>query len=259
MMVLRLLIFVLAAGAAGAAAWLSTQTEPERIEVPVAVASEQVPTMDVLVASGDIASGSVLSPENVRWEPWPQPNLNEAFITRDKRAEAVSELSGSFVNTPFVAGEPIREARLMATNVNLLSNKLAPGKRAVAVKITAESTAGGFILPGDRVDVIRTSTIDGGDGGQSRNESQIIIANVRVLAIDQTAVQSAEGTVLGKTATLELAPKEAEQIVAAEASGMLSLALRAVADHYQSETAQLERNRKVRIHRASQTSVVTVD
>lgn len=257
MMVLRLAIFLLAAGAAGAAAWLSMQTEPQQ-PVQITVAPEKVPTVDVLVAAGNISSGSVLAPENVRWEPWPQTNVNDTFIRRDQQPEAVSELGGTFVNTPFVAGEPIREARLAATNVNLLSNKLAPGKRAVAVKVTAESTAGGFILPGDRVDVIRTSTRNG-DGGEARNESQIIITNARVLAIDQTASQTAEGTVLGKTATLELAPEEAEEIVAAEASGMLSLALRAVADHYQSETALLDRTRKVRIHRAAETSVVTVE
>jgi pilus assembly protein CpaB len=257
MIVLRLAIFLLAAGAAGMAAWLSMQGEPQPLP-QLAAAPEKVPTTDVLVASGNIASGSVLAPENVRWEPWPQPNLNESFITRDKRPDAMSELSGTFVNTPFVAGEPIREARLAATNVNLLSNKLASGKRAVAVKVTAESTAGGFILPGDRVDVIRTATRNGADGA-ARSDSQIIITNARVLAVDQTASQSAEGTALGKTATLELTPTEAEEIISAEASGMLSLALRAVADHYQSETALLDRVRTVRIHRAAETSIVTVE
>ncbi len=256
MLVLRLMIFLLAAGAAGGAAWLSMQGEPQP-PAQLAVAPEKVPTSEVLVAAGNITSGSVLAPENVRWEPWPKPNVNETFITRDKRPDAVSELGGTFVNTPFVAGEPIREARLAATNVNLLSNKLAPGKRAVAVKVTAESTAGGFILPGDRVDVIRTATRNGADG-DPRSESQIIITNARVLAVDQTASQAAEGTVLGKTATLELTPREAEEIVSAEASGMLSLALRALADHYQSETALLDRTRTVRIHRATQTSIVSV-
>ena len=258
MMILRLLIFVLAAGAAGGAAWLSTRSEPPApVEVSVA-AAERIATRDVLIAGGDIKSGEILSPDNLRWEAWPEANMNESFITREVRPEAITELSGTFVNSAFVTGEPIRDARLMATNVNLLSNKLAAGKRAVAVKVTAESTAGGFILPGDRVDVIRTSTA-GGEGEDTRNKSQIIISNARVLAIDQTAVQTPDGIVVGKTATLELAPGEAELIIAAEASGMLSLALRAVADHAQSETtAQLEQTRTVRIHRATQTSTVTL-
>jgi pilus assembly protein CpaB len=256
MMVVRLLIFLLAAGAAGGAAWLSTQSEPAPAPIAVVAAAERIATRDVLVAGSDIKSGEILSPDNVRWEAWPQANLNETFITRDSRPQAITELSGTFVNTPFVSGEPIRDARLMATNANLLSNKLAPGKRAVAVKVTAESTAGGFILPGDRVDVIRTSTV--AEAENARSVSQIIIPNARVLAIDQTAVQTPDGIVVGKTATLELEPHEAELIVAAEASGMLSLALRAVADHAQSESAELEEAKVVRIHRATQTSTVTL-
>jgi pilus assembly protein CpaB len=258
MMIMRLMVFVLAAGAAGGAAWLSTRTEPAPVAAVPVAAAQRIETREVLVARSDIKSGEILSPDNLRWEAWPEANLNETFITRDKRPAAMTELSGTFVNTPFVSGEPIRDARLMATNVNLLSNKLAPGKRAVAVKVTAESTAGGFILPGDRVDVIRTSTTAGAEGQDPRNKSQIIIANVRVLAIDQTAVQTPDGIVVGKTATLELAPGETELIVAAEASGMLSLALRAVADHAQGETAELEEPKTVRIHRATQTSTVTL-
>ena len=71
-------------------------------------------------------------------------------------------------------------------------------------------------------------------------------------------MQTPDGIVVGKTATLELTPDESELIVAAEASGMLSLALRAIADHAQGETAELEHVRTVRIHRASQTSTVTL-
>lgn len=256
MMFVRLLVFVFAAGAAGAAAWLSTRHEPEQVAVAVAAPAD-IAVREVLVAGGDIKSGEILSPDNLRWEAWPEANLNEAFITQDARPDAMSELSGTFVNTPFVSGEPIRDARLLATNANLLSNKLAPGKRAVAVRVTAESTAGGFVLPGDRVDVIRTSTVSG-ENGTEQNQSQIIITNARVLAIDQTAVQTPEGIVVGKTATVELAPDEAELIIAAEASGNLSLALRAIADHAKTETAELPQIKTVRVHRAAQTSSVTL-
>ena len=144
----------------------------------------------------------------------------------------------------------------METNGNLLSNRLTPGMRAVAVKVSAENSAGGFILPGDRVDVIRTSSVS--DEAGTKNESHIIIANARVLAIDQIDVQRPEGTALGKTATLELSPSETELIMSAEASGMLSLALRAVTDHAETAAAETERTRTVRIHRATQTSTVTL-
>lgn len=230
-MILRIAIFVIALAAAGGAAVLSMNLS-DRQELAEALPEREIPTRDVLVAAVPITSGEVLSPTNLRWQPLPENNLNDQYILRDEKPEAIVELSGSFVNRSFGGNEPIREERLMETNINLLSNKIASGNRGVAVKISAENTAGGLILPGDRVDVIHTTThAPAAPGEQTRNESHIIIPNVRVLAIDQTAVQSPEGTAVGKTATLELSPDDAERIMASEASGLLSLALRAVADH----------------------------
>lgn len=256
-MLLRICLVIVAVVAAGGAAFLSMQaTSRPPVEQ---VAQQEIPTRDVLVAAGKIRGGEVLSPDKVRWQPWPVTTLNDQYITRDAQPQAVAELSGSFVNRSFEDGEPVRAERLMETNINLLSNKIASGKRAAAVKVSAESTAGGFILPGDRVDVIHTTTAPVSTGEPPRNESAIIISNVRVLAIDQTAVQSPEGSAIGKTATLELSPDEAERIMAAEASGMLSLALRAVTDHAdEPEPFVAEVTRTVRIHRGADTSTVTL-
>ncbi|MFK7943624.1 MAG: Flp pilus assembly protein CpaB, partial [Paracoccaceae bacterium] len=197
-MVLRIFIFAFALIAAGAAAWIATTMNAN--QQAEQVVQQEAPTKDVLVAAAPISGGEVISPDRVRWQPWPETTLNEQYILREEQPEALSELSGSFVNRAFGAGEPIRSERLMETNINLLSNKISPGMRAVAVKITAENTAGGFVLPGDRVDVIHTITTVEGQGQPARNESQIIIRNARVLAIDQTAVQTPEGSVLGQTA-----------------------------------------------------------
>lgn len=260
-MVMRILIFLIASAAAGGAAWLTTQTgadTPPRVEVHTA----EIPTRDVLVASGDIPAGEVLAPDKLRWEAWPEPNLNAQFITRSARPDAMQELSGTFVNNGFAAGEPIRDERLMAANANLMSNKIEPGMRAASVKISAESAAGGFILPGDRVDVIHTVTVPGPEGQPPRNESRIIISNVRVLAIDQVAVQTPEGTAVGKTATLELTPADTARIMGAEASGLLSLALRATTDHVAAEIIQQETTPKaaptVVVRRRGESSIITL-
>ena len=259
-MTMRILIFIVSLCAAGGAGWLTLnmnqQNGPEQLGE---VTPEVTPKVDVLGAVQAITAGEVLTAEALRWQPWPETQLNDQFVTHATQPQAISELTGSFVNRAFAPGEPIREDRLMETNANLLSNKITTGMRAAAVKITAENTAGGFILPGDRVDVIHTITRTQDDGKNKQNESRIIIANARVLAIDQTAVQSPEGSAIGKTATLELAPKEAERIMAAEASGMLSLVLRAVADHDTQEApVQPQAIRTVRIHRATETSTVTL-
>lgn len=281
-MLLRVLILVLAIGAAGSAAWLTLRVTAEEAPIVMTAEPQPISTVEILVAMDDIAGGAVLSPDKLRWESWPEDKVNEQYIARQARPDAVAELSGAFVNGGFVAGEPIRQARLAQVNANLLSAKLEPGKRGVAVKVTAESAAGGFILPGDRVDVIHTATVPGRDGAPPRNESRLLLANIRVMAIDQTAVQSPEGSVLGKTATLEVTPLQAEQVMAAEASGQLSLALRAVADHAEvieyvepepdpdpepvaeavaapEPAAEPERARSVRVNRAAQTTIVTFE
>lgn len=258
-MMLKVFIFLLASAAAGGAAWLTTQTGTESATAQDEARTAPVPMVDVLVSAADISGGEILSPDKLRWEPWPEQTVNEKFITRRARPEAMQELAGTFLNSGFAADEPIREARLMAANKNLLSNKIEAGKRAAAVKVSAESAAGGFILPGDRVDVIQTVTIPGSDSQASRNQSRIIIANVRVLAIDQTAAQTPEGTAVGKTATLELLPGDVERIMAAEASGMLSLTLRSVADHGE-HTAVVRSDpvRSVLVRRRGESSTVTL-
>lgn len=259
-MFLRAFIFLIASAAAGGAAWLTAQTGAQNAPAQVQVQTAEIPTVDVLVAAANIPGGDVLSPEAVRWEPWPEAHVSDRFITRPDRPEAIEELAGTFLNSGFAVGEPISKSRLMAVNENMLSNKIEPGMLAAAVKVSAESAAGGFILPGDRVDVIHTMNTAGGEGQPARNNSRIIISNVRVLAIDQTAAQTPEGTVLGKTATLELSPPDAARIMSADASGLLSLALRSMSDHTAEPVVIGEETpaSTVVVRRRGESSVVTV-
>ena len=109
---------------------------------------------------------------------------------------------------------------------------LPKGRRAISVRISAETGAGGFILPNDKVDVILTRKLSGGAGGGERQLSETVLSNVRVLAVDQTFKQDEKGeqVVVGKTATLELELAQAEVMAMAESSGQLSLALRSIAE-----------------------------
>jgi pilus assembly protein CpaB len=132
-----------------------------------------------------------------------------------------------------------------------LSAILPSGKRAAAVRVTAQSTAGGFILPNDRVDVVHT----GASGDNT--VSQTILRNIRVLAIDQTVEErDGERVVVGKTATLELDPAQVEIITAAETSGTVSLALRSMADVGEEDDTEHRRTGIVRIFRSGQSQLV---
>jgi pilus assembly protein CpaB len=129
------------------------------------------------------------------------------------------------------AGEPLRKSKLVGNGKSFMSSILPAGRRAIATQIAADTSAGGFILPNDFVDVIMTRRADSGTGTGYVTET--ILKNIKVLAIDQTIQEDEEGkkVKVGDTATLELTPQQAEIItVAQQMADRLTLALRSVAD-----------------------------
>lgn len=228
----RLIVLGVALAAGGLAALLagrSGETPPP--PPPVA----KLETVDVLVASADIGQGTVVKPEELRWQMWPAASAGPSFIRKSERPNAIEDISGMLVRGgTFFAGEPIQESRLVkAGAAGYLSAILPAGKRAVATEISAETSAGGFVVPGDYVDVIlarRDREAEKQNGVESYT-SETIISKVRVLAVDQTVEdKNGQKVVVGRTVTLELTPRQAETIVAAKQMGQLSLALRSVVD-----------------------------
>src|SRR5207253_4685598 len=150
-----------------------------------------------------------------------------------ERPEAINDVVGSIARAPFIAGEPVREPKLVKPNGSgFMAAMLPTGMRAVSTEISPETGAGGFILPNDRVDVILSKREKNPDrtGGDIVN-SEIILPNVRVLAIDQAPKEKdGQNAVVGKTVTLELKPEQAETLARSRQSGTLSLALRSIAD-----------------------------
>jgi pilus assembly protein CpaB len=193
-----------------------------------------LPTVDVLVAKSDIGLGQSVKPEDLQWQSWPTATASNTFIRRTDRPEATSQLTGSIARSPFIAGEPIREPKLVkADGSGFMAAILPSGMRAISTEISPETGAGGFILPNDRVDVIlskRDRNADHPSAGDVVN-SEIILANIRVLAIDQAPKEKdGQTTVVGKTVTLELKPDQAETLARSRQLGTLSLALRSIAD-----------------------------
>jgi pilus assembly protein CpaB len=163
----------------------------------------------------------------VRWQPWPEGAITPAYFVKSQDAQAMQKAVGGTVRQNMLAGEPLTAQKVVhADGAGFMSAILAPGMRAVSVAISVETGAGGFILPNDRVDVILTSR-----GGGSQQDSRTILTNIRVLAIDQTyREEGGKQVVIGKTATVELSPNQAETLARAAASGVVSLALRSLAD-----------------------------
>jgi pilus assembly protein CpaB len=187
-------------------------------------------TVDVLAIASDVPVGNTLQPNDLRWIAWPAESIPEGVIRRDRNAEAEKEIAGSIARMNLIASEPVRREKLIKTEgTGYLSAILPSGKRAVAINTDSRggNTAGGFILPNDRVDIVRTSK----DESASRITRSDVYSNVRVLAIGQQISQvDGKNVVIGETATLELDQRQAEAIALAQKMGQLSLALRSLAD-----------------------------
>jgi pilus assembly protein CpaB len=247
----RLIILLVAAGAAVAAVFLirSVQAPAPAVAAgaaPVEVAKPvEIPTKQVLVANNAIPVGKFVEASDLRWQEWPASASVESFMEQEKAPEALEKMVGAVARFDLVVGEPITASKLVHPGTSgFMAVMLTPGMRAVSVEIAAEVAAGGFIQPNDRVDVIVTRTVEGkaGNSNGMNIRSDLILANIRVLAIDATygappaeeegaAPKSGQGQViLGSRATLELSERDATLISTAKKAGDISLTLRSVAD-----------------------------
>jgi pilus assembly protein CpaB len=208
----RIVVLAIAIGAGGIAAYLASGSNDKPAPAQQVA---QMQTIDILVAKSDIGLGQSVKPDDLQWQAWPTTSTSGNFISRASRAEAFKEITGSIARSPFIAGEPIREQKLVKSDGSGFMAAILPaGYRAISTEISPETGAGGFILPNDRVDVILTKREKNPDSkGPDISSTEIILTNVRVLAIDQ-APKEKEGSssLVGKTVTLELKPEQAETL-----------------------------------------------
>lgn len=236
----RIILLVVALVAGGLAAFLVTRggsrPAPEQIVQTQVV---QEPQTQILVAKAPIGMGERLSPDTLEWQDWPEGALRAEYVTISAMPDAAAELDGAVARFEFFPGEPIREAKLVRSDQGYLSAVLSEGMRGVSVGVTAVSSAGGFVVPNDRVDVVLTTQSEAGE------QSEVILSNVRVLAIGQRLGELGEsgGAVdpseprpkpvvfdNSTIATLELTPAQAQTLINASTRGQLTLTLRSVVD-----------------------------
>ena len=196
----------------------------------------------VLVARKALPVGTIIDAESLAYQAWPAELVQGAYYTEGSPDGNVAKMIGTVVRNPVTAGQPITKGALVGPNDRgFLAAALGPGMRAVTVPVSVTSGVGGFIFPGDRVDMVLTQEVTGGGEGAALKVSETIVRNLRVLATDQRIDgKDAEGKTEVKTfatVTFEATPRISEKIAVAQSMGTLSLALRSIADN----TAELER------------------
>ena len=229
----RILVLGVALTAGIVAAYLASGPSDAPAPAPVV---QTMRTSEVLVAAGEIPLGATVTPKELRWQTWPADNIAPGMITRADQPNAVADYGGAIARMAMIAGEPVRNEKLIrASQGGVMSALLPAGSRALAITVDnrGANTAGGFILPNDRVDVIRIIRDEAASKVQGADVfvSDTLLRNVRVLAIGQNIQErNGEKVVVGETATLELDPRQVEIISLAQRLGQLSLSLRSLQD-----------------------------
>ena len=205
-----------------------------------AQAAQVKPSTQVLVARQPLPVGTIIDEADLVFQPWPDELMDGTYYVKDEADSDPTALYGTVVRNEIAAGQPITRGSLVGPeDRGFLAAALGPGMRAVTLPVSITTGVGGFVFPGDRVDLVLTQQVTG--DGPPLKASETIVRNLRVLATDQRTNQRDENGELdisvSQSVTVEATPKIAEKIAVAQEIGTLSLALRALTDN----TAELER------------------
>jgi pilus assembly protein CpaB len=181
----------------------------------------------VVVAARPIELGQTLTPDMLRMQPWPAEALPQGAFTQ------LADITGGEARVALRAiepNEPILASRVSGAGGRAtLSATIAEGHRAVAIRVNDVVGVGGFVLPGDFVDVLLTRPEGSGYNNQAMR-TDLLIAHTRVLAIDQSANDATDDPQVARAVTIEVTPEDGQKVALASQIGTLSLALRRADD-----------------------------
>lgn len=218
----RTLVMLLVAIALGVSAtWMANRWLLSRM--PTAVVEPEVKGTQVVVAALEIAFGQKIESSHLKVIQWPSEIIPQETFHDPK------EVEGKIANQKILPNEIILPGRVVdQLNGSVLAALVTPDKRAVTVRANDVIGVAGFLLPGNRVDVIATRKES---NTSQQSIARTILQNLKVLAVDQTAAQDKDQPVVGHAVTLEMTQREAEILVKATDEGSIQLALRNPTDH----------------------------
>ena len=195
--------------------------------------------VEIAVAAAPLPIGTELNEKSVKWKSMPEEAVFEGSIRRAGNKSVAESVKGRLRREVGVNEPVVRSAIIASGQGNVLAAGMEAGMRAVAIKVSAESMVGGFINPGDRVDVIMTYEVDmssNDEGAEAvenpveKHATETVLENVKILAIDQTARKEDDAAKVGRTVTIEVTQQGAEKVALATQMGDLSLSLRSLGD-----------------------------
>ncbi|MEM6387654.1 MAG: Flp pilus assembly protein CpaB [Pseudomonadota bacterium] len=232
------LVLLVGVALAGAAVYMArdffAQQQAQLAEAELAK-SAIVPTTDVMVVNKRMRYGQRLTKSDVGLVRWPTAAIPKgAFTSVEELFPNGGEELRSILRT-MEPDEAILQVKVTEPGEDAgVSSKLGAGKRAFTIRTDATSGVSGFLRPGDRADVYWTGTLNGG------NVTQLIQADVRLIAINQSADEDSNQTVVARTVTVEVNPTEVARLAQAQATGRLSLSLVGADDQFVSQDVSVD-------------------
>lgn len=232
-----IILLILALSTAGGTAmmaknWLAAERAQIMSNVP-SLPVKKENNVEILVANKDMVPGSFVMKEKLTWQEWPEDALGDLML---KKGDVdIEDFVGSVIRTRIPAGQPVLPSAMVKSGEQgFMAAVLAPGMRAITVPISATSGVGGFVFPGDKVDLLLSIALKPEDEESSLKRkfyfTETLLKDIRVIGKDQSAEQTEGEAKVAKSATLEVTPKQAEQVALATQIGKLSLSLRSLAD-----------------------------
>jgi len=191
--------------------WLQTRLTP--------VSSAEADTTGVVVAAVEIPFGQKIESAQLKQIAWPSGDLPSGALL------SLDDAEGMIANQTIFSGELVLKSRIVDhSGGSTLSAIISPNMRAVTVRVNDVLGVAGFLLPGNRVDVLASRTVN------RQSQTRTILENLKVLAVDQTSSPDKDKPIVVRAVTLEIAPKQAERLVKATQEGTVQLALRNPSD-----------------------------
>ena len=233
MRIIAALVLVFGLALAGGAIFFASEYYNE-LKASMATQTQGQKTVKVLVAKQALGYGTTLQRGNLQWVEWPAAAVPPGAFT------SVDDLLGTegerrIVLRSIEPGEPILRGKITKFGESpRMSMNLNPGMRAVSIKIDAVSGVAGFVAAGDRVDILLTRT------QQGQLVSSVILQDITIIAVDQSANSETIRARLGSTVTVEVNTVQAQKLALARQLGKLSLTLRGIGETGETDEEQLK-------------------
>jgi pilus assembly protein CpaB len=222
------LVMIVGMGLAGFAVYMVngyvSETQVE-LDIERQRAAEAAPTVAVYAVTRQMKYGETLTAEDVVLIQYAEQHLPEGVFKTEESLFPDGDKELRVVTRAMEINEPVLAAKVTEPgDIAGITSLLSAGMRAFTISVDVQSGVSGFLRPGDRVDVYWSGNLQTA-GGENANITQLILASVELIAIDQTSEANRSDAAIARTVTVQVSPANVAALAQASATGKLSLAL----------------------------------